>query len=66
MKIKFHLYYGKESYLTYTGFQDQINRCNNIQILRLAKVVVRIQRQKVCIIPNYTIQERLGSIHRCQ
>ena len=66
MKIKLHLYYRKECYLTYIGLQEQINICNNIQIRRLAKVVVRIQRQKVCIIPSYTIQERLGSIHRCQ
>ena len=44
MNIKFHLYYGKECYLTYTGLQEQINRYNNVQILRLAKVVVRIQR----------------------
>ena len=42
MKIKLHLYYREECYLTYISLQEQINICNNIQIHRLAKVVVRI------------------------
>lgn len=54
MKIKLHLYYWNRCYRTYVGLHKQINRC------RLGKVAVRIQREKGCIMPSKTIQERLG------